>query len=208
MKKLKSIIRHPEFRPEDYGGIFGGDYQFQRFFYLGKKTIEEKFDEVNSFLVDNGYEALDFFSFWKEKEVEYNGVRLSADPFLNDSNKRLILTITMFNPWDNPVDSVIVELIRFRNERDWGQFHNSKDLALALNVEASELLELFLWKGNEEANPEKLKEELADVFLYGLLLLEKHGWDFEEILMEKIRVNELKYPASKAKGSSKKYDEL
>ena len=208
MKKLKSIIRHPEFRPEDYGGIFGGDYQFQRFFYLGEKTPEETFDEVNSFLVDNGYDALDFFSFWKEKEVENNGVVLSADPFVNDLTKRLILTITIFNPWDNPVDRVIVELIKFRNERDWGQFHNSKDLALALNVEASELLELFLWKGNEEAKPEKLKEELADVFLYGLLLLEKHGWDFEEILMDKIRVNDLKYPASKAKGSSKKYNEL
>lgn len=208
MKKLKSIIRHPEFRPEDYGGIFGGDYQFQRFFFLGEKTQEETFDEVNSFLVDNGYEALDFFSFWKDKEVENNGVALSADPFVNDLTKRLILTITIFNPWDNPVDKVIVELIKFRNERDWGQFHNSKDLALALNVEASELLELFLWKGNEEAKPEKLKEELADVFLYGLLLLEKHGWDFEEILMDKIRVNDLKYPASKAKGSSKKYNEL
>lgn len=208
MKKLKSIIRHPEFRPEDYGGIFGGDYQFQRFFYLGEKTLEETFDEVNGFLVDNGYDALDFLSFWKEKEIESNGVSLTADPFENDSTQRLILTITMFNPWDNPVDSVIVELIKFRNERDWGQFHNSKDLALALNVEASELLELFLWKGNEEANPEKLKEELADVFLYGLLLLEKHGWDFEEILMDKIKVNNLKYPATKAKGSSKKYNEL
>lgn len=208
MKKLKSIIRHPEFRPEDYGGIFGGDYQFQRFFYLGERTIEEAFDEVNSFLVENGYDALDFLSFWKEKEVESNGIRLSADPLVNNQNKRLILTITIFNPWDNPVDSVLVELIKFRNERDWGQFHNSKDLALALNVEASELLELFLWKGNEEANPEKLKEELADVFLYGLLLLEKHGWDFEEILMDKIRINEAKYPASKAKGSSKKYNEL
>lgn len=208
MKKLKSIIRHPEFKPEDYGGIFGGDYQFQRFFYLVEKTIEETLDEVNGFLEENGYDALDILSFWKEMEVEANGVKLTADPFVNDQNKRLILTINIFNPWDNPVDSVIVELIKFRNERDWGQFHNSKDLALALNVEASELLELFLWKGNEEANPERLKEELADVFLYGLLLLEKHGWDFEEILMDKIRINEEKYPASKAKGSAKKYDEL
>ncbi|MBC6368010.1 nucleotide pyrophosphohydrolase [Algoriphagus sp. AK58] len=114
----------------------------------------------------------------------------------------------MFDPWDNPVDRVLVELLQFRNARDWGQFHNSKDLALALSVEASELLELFLWKENEEANPEKLKEELADVFLYGLLLMHKHGFDFEEILRQKIEANEKKYPVSKAKGSAKKYNEL
>ena len=69
-------------------------------------------------------------------------------------------------------------------------------------------MELFLWKDNESADPNKLKEELADVFLYGLLLVEKHGFDLEEILMAKIKSNDEKYPVSKAKGTSKKYDEL
>jgi NTP pyrophosphatase (non-canonical NTP hydrolase) len=99
-------------------------------------------------------------------------------------------------------------LINFRNERDWEQFHNPKDLALALNVEAGELLELFLWKNAEDANIEKVKEELADVFAFALLLADKYGFDVEEIVMEKIRKNGEKYPVEKAKGTAKKYDEL
>ena len=62
------------------------------------------------------------------------------------------------------------ELVQFRNERDWQQFHNPKDLALAISVEAGELLELFLWKNSESANTEKIKEELADVFAYAFLI--------------------------------------
>jgi len=61
---------------------------------------------------------------------------------------------------------ILEALLKFRNERDWERFHNSKDLALAINVEAGELLELFLWKNAEEANREKVKEELADIFSF------------------------------------------
>ena len=99
-------------------------------------------------------------------------------------------------------------LIKFRQERDWEQFHNPKDLALALSIEASELLETFLWKNSEEADVEKVKEELADVFAYALLLAHHYGLDFEEIVKHKIQKNALKYPIDKAKGSAKKYDEL
>jgi NTP pyrophosphatase (non-canonical NTP hydrolase) len=99
-------------------------------------------------------------------------------------------------------------LVAFRNERDWHQFHNAKDLALALNVEAAELLELYLWKRPEEANVEKVKEELADVLVYALLMAHGYGFDVSEIIMEKMRKNGAKYPVEKAKGSSKKYNEL
>ncbi len=99
-------------------------------------------------------------------------------------------------------------LLQFRNERDWEQFHNPKDLALAINVEAGELLELFLWKNAEEANREKVKEELADILAYSFLLAEKYGFDIKEILMEKIKINGEKYPVDKSKGSAKKYNEL
>ncbi len=98
--------------------------------------------------------------------------------------------------------------MKFRNERDWAQFHNPKDLALAINVEAGELLELFLWKNSENANTEKIKEELADVFAYAFLLAEKYNFDVKEIVLEKIAKNGEKYPVEKAKGTSKKYDEL
>lgn len=106
------------------------------------------------------------------------------------------------------INQLISKIIEFRDARDWKQFHNSKDLAIALNIETSELLELFLWKGNEEVNIDKLKEELADVFMYALLLAEKHNLNIQEIVENKIEINNKKYPIEKSKGSAKKYDQL
>lgn len=106
------------------------------------------------------------------------------------------------------IAQLITKIHAFRDARDWQQFHNSKDLALALSIEASELVELFLWKGNEEADPDKLKEELADVLMYALLLVDKHNLDVAEIIEAKIKKNAEKYPVEKAKGSAKKYNEL
>lgn len=108
----------------------------------------------------------------------------------------------------NDLKETIKKLIEFRNERDWEQFHNSKDLALAISIEASELLELFLWKGNEEFNKDKLEDELADIFSFGLLLAEKHNLDISDIVCKKILMNSEKYPVSKSKGTAKKYNEL
>jgi NTP pyrophosphatase (non-canonical NTP hydrolase) len=99
-------------------------------------------------------------------------------------------------------------LIKFRDKRDWKQFHNPKDLAIAINIEAGELLENFLWKSHQKANKEKVKEELADVLTYSLLLAEKYGFDVKDILFEKIKKNGEKYPVEKAKGTAKKYNEL
>jgi NTP pyrophosphatase (non-canonical NTP hydrolase) len=99
-------------------------------------------------------------------------------------------------------------LIKFRDDRDWKQFHNSKDLALAINIEAGELLEEYLWKNPNEANKEKIKEELADVFTYSFLLAEKYDFDIKEIISEKIEKNGVKYPIDKSKGTAKKYTEL
>lgn len=99
-------------------------------------------------------------------------------------------------------------LLKFRDERDWEQFHNPKDLAIAINVEAGELLELFLWKNPEEANKEKVKEELADILAFSFLLAEKYGLDVRDIILNKIEQNNIKYPIDKAKGTAKKYNEL
>lgn len=106
------------------------------------------------------------------------------------------------------IDNITKELIKFRNERDWEQFHNPKDLSIAINVESSELLELFLWKDANEADKEKVKEELADVFAYAFLLAEKYKLDVSEIVLEKIKKNGEKYPVDKSKGNAKKYNEL
>jgi NTP pyrophosphatase (non-canonical NTP hydrolase) len=106
------------------------------------------------------------------------------------------------------IDEVISALKEFRDKRDWEQFHNPKDLALAISVEAGELLEQFLWKTPHEAQSEKVKEELADIFAFAFLLADKYGFDVKEIVLEKIRSNELKYPVDKSKGTAKKYNEL
>ena len=99
-------------------------------------------------------------------------------------------------------------LLKFRDERDWAQFHNAKDLAIALNIETSELLELFLWKPANEADKERIKEELADVFAYALLLANKYDLDVKEIVISKLEKNALKYPVNKSMGNAKKYTEL
>lgn len=106
------------------------------------------------------------------------------------------------------IQELICDLTAFRNERDWNQFHNAKDLALAINIEAGELLELYLWKHAEEANVEKVKEELADIFSFALLLADKYKLDVKQIVQDKIKKNGEKYPVDKAKGTAKKYDEL
>lgn len=106
------------------------------------------------------------------------------------------------------VEEIVSALIEFRDKRDWEQFHNPKDLALALSVEAGELLEEFLWKSPEKANKEKVKEELADVFAFAFLLAEKYDFDVKKIVLEKIKKNGEKYPVERAKGTAKKYNQL
>ncbi len=111
----------------------------------------------------------------------------------------------------NKYKEVIDALIQFRNERDWAQFHDSKNLALAISIEAAELNELFLWKKDSESENikiDKLKEELADVLAFSFLLAEKHNLNIFDIVLEKVKKNGEKYPVDKAKGTAKKYDEL
>lgn len=106
------------------------------------------------------------------------------------------------------MEEIIEKLKIFRDERDWEQFHNPKDLALAINVEAGELLEEFLWKESKDADKEKVKEELADIFAYAFLLADKYGFDVKNIVQEKIKKNGEKYPINLAKGNAKKYNDL
>ncbi|GCF94383.1 nucleotide pyrophosphohydrolase [Enterococcus florum] len=91
---------------------------------------------------------------------------------------------------------------QFRDDRDWRQFHQEKDLALSITLEAAELLELFQWKTSEEAKeqPERLKEELADVLIYSYMMADNLGFDIDEIIDEKLKKNALKYPIEQSKG--------
>ena len=99
-------------------------------------------------------------------------------------------------------------IVKFTQERDWDQFHNGKDLSLALSIEAAELNEAFLWKDVSEVNVEKVKEELADIFNYAILFADKYDLDIKQIVLDKLRRNAEKYPVDKAYGSAKKYNEL
>lgn len=111
----------------------------------------------------------------------------------------------------NDIKEITDALIKFRDERDWAQFHDSKNLATAISIEAAELNELFLWKTikeSEEVNKDKIKEELADILAYSFLLANRHGFNIKEIVLDKIKRNGEKYPVDKAKGSAKKYNEL
>jgi dCTP diphosphatase len=101
---------------------------------------------------------------------------------------------------------LINRIDRFNKDRDWDQFHSPENLAKSIAIEAGELLENFQW--NSEGNPEKVKEELADVMLYCLQLAMKYNFNIEEIIQEKLAKNEAKYPIAKAKGNSKKYTEF
>jgi NTP pyrophosphatase (non-canonical NTP hydrolase) len=109
------------------------------------------------------------------------------------------------------LQELVAALVRFRDERDWEQFHDSKNLAAAIGIEAGELNELFLWKDAKDSDlvdRERLKEELADVIAYTLLLAHRHGIDVKEAVLEKIAKNATKYPVDKAKGKATKYDAL
>ena len=109
------------------------------------------------------------------------------------------------------INTLMEALVKFRDERDWKQFHDSKNLAIALSIEAAELNELFLWKDvkeSEQVDIQRIKEELADVFAYALLLAEKHQLNVSEIVLDKIHRNSEKYPVEKSKGNAQKYTEL
>ena len=105
----------------------------------------------------------------------------------------------------------INQVLKFRDDRNWKQFHNPKDLALPISLEVAELLEVFQWSGSDtecESKKDKIREELADVLNYCILMADVCGLDMDEIVQEKIKRNNTKYPVEKAKDSAKKYDEL
>ncbi|WP_142433101.1 nucleotide pyrophosphohydrolase [Enterococcus mundtii] len=100
---------------------------------------------------------------------------------------------------------------QFRVDRNWRQFHNEKDLAISISLEASELLELFQWKQPEEVTTtqlERIKEELADVLIYSYMMADNLNLDIDTIIEEKLEKNNQKYPVEKSKNSKEKYTEL
>ena len=114
----------------------------------------------------------------------------------------------------NPIKRLTKEILKFRDRRNWKQFHNPKDLSLSLVLEAGEVMEHFQWKTNEQVqeyiktNKLEISEELADVFYWVLLLSHDLDIDIEKALDRKIRINNEKYPVEKSKGKATKYNKL
>ncbi len=101
--------------------------------------------------------------------------------------------------------------LAFREERDWAQFHNPKDLAMSISIEAAELLEVFQWSGADldvASKADRAEEELADVVIYCIYLADRLGVSLPDAISEKIDRNGEKYPAAKARGNARKYNEL
>lgn len=105
----------------------------------------------------------------------------------------------------------INKVLKFRDDRNWKQFHNPKDLAISISLEASELLEIFQWSGEDilcKNKLDKIKEELADVINYCILMADNCGLDLDQIVSEKVEKNSEKYPVEKAFGNKEKYTNL
>ena len=108
----------------------------------------------------------------------------------------------------------IDRILKFRNDRDWGQFHTIKDLCLGLNIEVSELQEIFLWKDDKElkktisTKKESIGDELADIFIFLAYISNDLNIDLNEAINRKIDKNGNKYPIAESRGSNKKYNEL
>ena len=108
-------------------------------------------------------------------------------------------------------EETVKEVLKFRDDRDWKQFHDPKDLAISISLEASELLEIFQWPRDDVYcldKIDKIKEELADVINYCILMADACNLDLDKIITDKIKLNAAKYPVDKAKGTSTKYNEL
>ncbi|PTO39791.1 nucleotide pyrophosphohydrolase [Enterococcus mundtii] len=109
------------------------------------------------------------------------------------------------------MDKSMAKINQFRDDRNWRQFHNEKDLAISISLEASELLELFQWKQPEEVTTTQLvriKEELADVLIYSYMMADNLNLDIDTIIEEKLEKNNQKYPVEKSKNNKEKYTEL
>ncbi len=117
---------------------------------------------------------------------------------------------------NKPFESILKKIKKFRDERDWKKFHNPKDMAEAISIEAGELLELFLWKTKEESlelvknkrNHEEISDEVADIMAFLIEFIDNCGIDIEKTIEKKLQKNAQKYPVNKAKGIATKYTKL
>ena len=151
----------------------------------------------------------------RERNVDHRAGKAAADGHEVADVLQIVVILDGGKPQcdergiDNPVD----RFVEFARERDWEQFHAPKNLAMALAVEAGEVMEHFQWLSEEQSeqlSADKRREvayEVADVFIFTMRLSQRLGIDLAAVVDEKIKINEQKYPADKVRGSAKKYTE-
>lgn len=192
-----------------YNGFMYDKWHFGRVFKI-ESSFEKTLEEVSKFLVENGYGPVSAEDLDEEHSYESDDTLVKVWPNPYQRDEVIMVVVRDIESLEVP-DLLMKQLQLFRDNRDWTQFHDSKNLATAISIEAAELNELFLWKSIDESETvdrDKIKEELADIFAYSLLLAAKYGFDLESIVLDKVKMNGEKYPVHKAKGTSKKYDEL
>ncbi|TKS57406.1 nucleotide pyrophosphohydrolase [Mesohalobacter halotolerans] len=186
-----------------YGGYLNREGDFEKLFPESEfDSIQDLNKSINQFLIENAYDEVNFNSVQDTIILDNKIICISRV----DTKASILLTLKK-QP-NIGFTSLILELLEFRQKRDWEQFHKPKDLALALSIEASELLECFLWKDIKSANRSNIKNEIADILSYLLYLANDLDIDLEEATLSKIKQNEIKYPVSKSKGKSTKYNQL
>lgn len=187
---------------ELYGGFLISPGVFGKIFQQNSQ-FGDVLNSINDFLLENGYEKIE-----SDETNQHHFDKAPVSLSEHGSKHEVILRIERESHTNDCIEFITNRLLKFRDERDWKQFHNGKDLALALSVESAELLELFMWKDADSVNEDHLRDELADVLSYSFLILEKYGWNAEEIILEKLKKNVEKYPAEKFRGNANKYNDL
>lgn len=187
---------------ELYGGWLEGPF-FKKVFNAGEAL--HQINDANLFLKANGFNVVFTIDDFADNNVFEDG-SLSLD--FNTLGENTLLLVYEQPVMINPIESVYKLIDLFREERDWKQFHDAKNLAMALSSETGELLDHFLWDRDKNINIDKASNEMADIFFYLLLLSKELKIDLLDAVVNKMVKNGEKYPVEKAKGKANKYNEL
>ena len=186
---------------ELYNGWLEAPY-FKKTFTIGSRS--EKILTALSFIEDNGFVLNISENDFENNDLVDDGL-LSLD--FKTLGPNILLLIYQQPLLSKPLDSIINLITLFRDDRDWKQFHDPKNLAMAIGSETGELMDLLLWDRDKKPNTKKIANELADIFIYLLLLSKELNIDLYEAAIEKIKINDVKYPNKEVKGTAKKYNE-
>ena len=192
---------------DKFAELYGGwceELFFKRTFK--SESFKNQIEQINAFLKQQGFEEeIEEEIFESKNFVEYNA-NFSFWKNATGYNQTILI---YHKPIDsNPIKSILKLLDNFRNDRDWVKYHSSKNLSMAIGAEAGELLDLFLWDREKSVDSEKVKNELADIFTYMIYLADNWKIDLLDAVVEKLVINNEKYPIEKSKGTAKKYDEF